>query len=938
MTINNRRDAGYTIISRFEDAFRGFLVNKISIINPSFFELIPQGVILKANERASCSDWDDQEDFIQNIDFPDLKEITLFKQNYKFTIEDKLEKSDFIDAMDELYALRCKIAHIKGYFTSIDLDKLIEKTSLISKIFEDTSFEDFLNLIKTDPSMVVVKIPSDFVEDLLENNGIIHNLPTPDYDYEGGFVGREEDKKRIKQYLASDKFPVITITGAGGVGKTSLALKVIQEITQGHNVIFDSVLWLSAKENKLSPLGIEDIEPTLKSYEELLDTFIDLFGFTDDLISDSIESKQQLTDTIVDLSEKILVVIDNLETITDERIINFILDAPLKIKFLVTSRKGIGQVERRHELKELKDKEAVYLFRQLAKDKQLHKLSKLNDDLIKSYVSKVSFYPLAIKWVLGQVARGKDINRIIALIHTDESDISRFCFEQIFSSLSDNCKKVLFTVACMQTPPTKSILQHITQLDENTFEDTVEELILVSLLIPEQYQNEVKEIATNYTLLPLTKGYIRLQLSKNIELKESLNERIVEVESTVTESHRAQKEYKHSLHNFGAKTDEEKVATIISQNAFQKYQNGNYDSAVLEYQRAVKVAPKFAPVYRNWGVMESYENHLTEAIQLMEKASTLDKEDPQIYLLWGNIYRKNGKFNDANSKYAIAHSLSQSDPIILNAFGQSQSRLGNYEKAEELLKESLDNSKGFNSTKHEIITKTSLAENYINWADMLTRDKNYGKAKTTYDKAIQTCKVAISSNIRDSKVFTTLTKAYLKLAHLHFQMNRNFEATRCLNFVIKSRDESFKHSVYKLTALIDLAEHYLKTGKVLEIKPLLSTIKSEYKFKAILRNPKHRRLNDRLQYIMSSQDSRNKSDGVISTANEEYGYVIISTNYQGKTFIGGADDFIPRLANIDLSLVGLEVSFTEKIYQKDGKEKSQAKFIKIKVANNGYKK
>ncbi|GAK91099.1 transcription activator GutR [Nonlabens ulvanivorans] len=508
--------------------------------------------------------------------------------------------------MSELYSLRCKIAHIKGFFTSIDLDKLIELANDISIVFNDNSFSEFIKTINEEPEKVIIKIPSDFIEDYLESNGIVNNLPIPDYDYEGGFVGRLEDKKKIKKYLQSEKFPVITITGAGGgVGKTSLALKIIQETTQSKEKIFDSIIWLSAKENRLTALGIEDIEPTLKSYEELLDTFIEIFSFEDDLENDSIESKEELTNTIIDLNSKILVVIDNLETITDERIINFILDAPLKVKFLVTSRKGIGQVERRHELKELKAKEAIYLFRQLAKDKQMNHLSKLKDGVILKYVEKVSFYPLAIKWVLGQVARGKDINRIINSINSEESDISKFCFEQIFLTLSENCKKVLFTITCMETPPTVSILKHITELDENTFEDTIEELILASLIIPEQYQDKSQEIATKYTLLPLTKGFVRLQLNKDSALKNQLNNRIIDVESTISESQRAKKEYKHSLHNFGAKTDEEKIATIISQSAFQKYQNGNYDLAVEEYKRAIKMAPNFSPVYRNWGVLWS---------------------------------------------------------------------------------------------------------------------------------------------------------------------------------------------------------------------------------------------------------------------------------------------------------------------------------------------
>jgi len=143
-----------------------------------------------------------------------------------------------------------------------------------------------------------------------------------------------------------------------------------------------------------------------------------------DLKLDSIEKKEAEVNTIFDLYNRILIVIDNLETITDERIINFVLDAHPKIKILITSRKGLGQVERRYDLKQLKENEAIYLFRQVSKDKQIDSLVKLDDDTIRIYANRVSCYPLAIKWVIGQVAMGKDINSVIDSIHETTSVLS----------------------------------------------------------------------------------------------------------------------------------------------------------------------------------------------------------------------------------------------------------------------------------------------------------------------------------------------------------------------------------------------------------------------------------------------------------------------------------------------------------------------------------
>lgn len=931
MIINNRRDAGYTIISRFEESFRELLENVLSLKYDNIFENIPSGIVEKAITRNNNLSFDNPSDFFENIDFPDLKEITTFKDHFSLLIKNSLSKNEFNDVMSELYLLRCKIAHIKGYFTSVDLDKLISQCSIISDALNFEDFNVLLEKIKTDPNSIIIKIPSDFIEDFLGRNGILNNIPVPDYEYEGGFVGRDDDRKKIIQYLNSEKFPVITITGSGGVGKTSLALKVIQDITEKpDNKIFEAIIWLSAKENKLSDLGIEDIEPSLKNYNELLDTIIELFGFTDQVVSDSVEEKEKLVNNIIELTSKMLIVIDNLETITDQRIINFILDASIKIKFLITSRKGLGQLERRHELRELKAKEAVYLFRQLSKDKQLPSLITLPEETIKNYVSKVSFYPLAIKWVVGQVARGKDINKIINSIHSSESDISKFCYEQIFGTLNTASQKIMFTLSLTDDTPTASILQYVVELDEAEFEDAIEELILVSLVIPEQYQNEKKEISTKYALLPLTKGYTRIQLSKNISLREELKNRINQVENTITTTERAKKEYKHSLYNFGAKSDEEKVATIIAQTAFQKYQSGNYELAVEEYKRAIKVAPNFAPLFRNWAIMESYENHLSEAESLMEKASVLDPNDPQIFLIWGNIYRKSSKHIEAHKKYAIAHSLTPDDPIILNAYGQAKCWLGYHDEAEKLLQNALNSN--FDSVKHEVICRTSLAENYINWGDALFKDRNYKEAELKYNSAIRQCIAALDTNAKDTKIYNAISKANLRKGILLFKVKQDRKALEALNAVKKSSSQSFKQGLYKLEALVVLGEYYLSVQNNYELKNILRSIETEFKSSPVLRK---NNLTDRIADLTEYISPEKFKSGRISNVNIERGFVIIEEVNSLDTYLGHKFKFIPPIDVLTNKLVNTLVTFVPSVEIIRGEEKKQAKNIRITTANSG---
>lgn len=924
MIIGNRRDIGYTLISRFEETLRAFIIEKLELNQDNLSDFVPRGVISKALERAVYSE-KDISIFFHNIDFPDLKDILIYQNNWEKTVTSSaLNSSHFCDVMDQLYSLRCKIAHVKGYFTSIDLDCLVSLVRDLNGVLKSLQINELIENIYKNPNDVVIKIPDGFILEHYHKK-TANNLPTPDFDYEGGFVGREEDRRKIKSYLTGSKFPVVTITGAGGVGKTSLALKIVQELLLSEKLEFDAIIWMSAKENKLTDLGIEEIEPAIKSYEELLDSIISIFAFSDLLIDQSIEAKIDLTNKIFEITNSILLVIDNLETITDERIINFIIDAPENIKFLITSRKGIGQVERRYELKELKDKEAVFLFRQLAKDKQLLDLAKLPETIIKEYVKSVSYFPLAIKWLVGQVARGRELQSVINTLKFADNDVTKFCFDQIFNSLPESCQHILFVISLMENSPTRSILQHILELDTHQFEDAIEQLILVSLIIPEQFLTENKELSTKYNILPLTRGFLRLQLAKNTPLKNKLSRRIIDIESTVTESLRAQKEYKHSLYNFGAATDEEKIATIICQNAWNKYQSGQYEQAVDEYKRAASIAPSFAPVYRNWGVMESYENHLSEAIQLIERASKLNPSDPQIYLMWGNIYRKSGRHAESHEKYDEAFKISPNDPIILNALGQAKSRLGHYEEAHGLFLKSIENDGSFNSNKHKLITTVGLCENLLMWADLQYKNRDPKGALAKNIEGINYCIASIREKIYDHQLFNTLTKANYQLAILYLNTNKSKKAIDILIKTTKARNNSDKR--YVVLAYIELMEYYYKMGSIEEIDFYLQQLKSNEELVTTILKSKDERVKDKFRYFSSLVDAENRINGIIDRVSVEKEFVIIISD--DNSYIGGPQNFIPKLTLLDPSLRQKKVTFRPIVKEKDLKEKRSADDIRL---------
>lgn len=921
----NLRDYGYTIISRFEDILRRYCYNKIISIYSNINDVIPKGVLKSAFSK--CGKTDDIEEILENIEFIQLKEIITFNGHYDiFFDKRKLAMKDFISLMESLYDIRCKIAHIRDNFTSLELTALIDESNKIANHMNRYGEEyiKFVNLLQEKPEELIKRIPINFINNYEKQYNILNNLPIADYEYEGGFVGRKDDKEKIIKMIKDGNHRVITISGAGGVGKSALALNIVNQILAENSVKFDSVIWISAKESKLTYLGIEDVEPTLKDYDELLNTILNVMGFESEINLDSVEKEKNIN-LLFDMCERVLIVIDNLETITDERIINFILDSHKNTTILITSRKGLGQVERRVELKELKEKEAIRLFRLIAEEKNLKTLRGLDDNLIKKYVNKVYRYPLAIKWVLGQVAIGKDINAIIDGINESSSDISKFCFEQIYQNLTSQSKLILCALSFFDKGVTKGILKYISNLNEGEFEDSVRDLVLVSLIIPDQSINyENNEIKTLFSLLPLTRGYVKVQLDLNSDLKRIIQDRILTVENTVEEANRAKKQYRFSLSNLGANTEEEKVAAMIAQTAYQKYQSGVYLDALSDFKKAVNIAPRFASIYRNWAIVEASEGHYVEADKLMSKAAQLSPNDTQIWLVWGNIKRKNDRIKDAYQYYNRAYELSPNDNVVLNTLGQTLSRMGEYDKANDLLIKALNVGEQSLQIKDMIINKTCIAENLKRWSESLVKDRDYKQAEEKLLIALKNMRDVLKLDGSDVRSCIMLRELLIEIGFLYKKDNRNNEAIKYFNEAVEMPAKKYKEYEMFLRASIEIAKIYIKVGK-LELASEL-TGKEQDRVSKFIGNKKLVEEYEKICSILKHNNDRINGKIITWNINRKFG-IIENENSPGETFLAHISDFNTFVNPLEMEMKNLNVSF---IPVREIEDKKVAKSIIVK--------
>ena len=162
-------------------------------------------------------------------------------------------------------------------------------------------------LLPTSPADAAQPGPSD---------GAKHNLPAP----RTSFVGREREMVEVKRTLAMTR--LLTLTGAGGSGKTRLALEVARDLVS----IYPDGVWLAT----LAQLSEGDLVP------QAVATALQVPE----------RPGQPLTDTLVEASEanELLLVLDNCEHLVEAAadLVDTLLDSCPHLRVLATSREPLG--------------------------------------------------------------------------------------------------------------------------------------------------------------------------------------------------------------------------------------------------------------------------------------------------------------------------------------------------------------------------------------------------------------------------------------------------------------------------------------------------------------------------------------------------------------------------------------------------------------------
>lgn len=787
---------GYAIlINCFERQLSNFIGNEILTVNfgPNWKEGVPQGVFVKAaeNARKNEASWEKStniSDFLEYTEFPHLKEITIYKDNFKTALNfyGKHTKEEVLQHMDLLISLRNKIAHPSRYFSVSDLEDLIYSVRFLSRGDSAKNVNDY---IINEEYTNLTEIPSSFLMDE-DEFFCINNLPIPDYQIDGGFVGRENDRKTLLRIIYLNQDRIFTITGGGGVGKTAFALNLAHAILEDEQNPFEAIVWFSAKSNRLSAKnGIVDIEPQITNADQLIIDILEVIRPESKDIINMMKDSRNLTETLYELfrKDRHLLIVDNLETIVnDPDLVEFIKKVPRPSNVLITSRKGLGQSEQPYALKELEDKEALKLFRYVAREKGLSGLLKLKDETVLELVNKVQNYPLAIKWALGKVTLGKDLEDAFTLSLKGDSDIARFSFDDVFNLLDANARKCLYGIWFFgQNPPSKALLGFLIDLDGDPLEECIDELVKSSFIFP-IFSEQAGTTKTGYSMLSLTREYVQTRLDEEEEIKNELINRWDTTKRQIEQKEKVASEYAQSAVNLGIKTDEDRLSYNLTRAAKNYTKNGDDAKARETFQKAVEASRTFTYAYVEFAKYEFENGHHQNADELLKEISQRDPKNVHIWFTWGYMKRKQSELKLAEQYLLRAFELDPKNPATLNELGRTLTFSGKYESAKDYLEQAKE-PEGFQNNRHRIITLYYLSDNARRWSEQFFLRKNPGEGLKKLTQALSYIDEAINIDEYNKKNYDFKLRISVLLGEKLAELKRVDESKKQLEMCIKPK-------------------------------------------------------------------------------------------------------------------------------------------------------
>lgn len=778
----------------------------------------------------------------QVIDFIDFQDTyTIIIKNAKFVpSEIYYEIKKITNKLNSIAPIRNRVMHTRplqtGDFTEVYafINEICENKIIPWPTTKETKFK-----IEEDPSYVLTLTIPAFNFHTEENE---HNLPLPDFD-ETGFIGRKKDIEEIKRLILGNN-RVVSLIGDGGVGKTALALKVAYDIIDLKDKNpFDLVIWISAKTTMLTSKGIQEIEDSLKDYAGVIE------GISDFIKVEQKTSNEKLNEILEYLDVfSVLLIVDNLETILDDNIREFIRQAQLRCKVMITSRIGLGELEFRRNILGLPETESITLIRQFANIKQSKLIEKLPNTKLIEIAKKLHYNPLALKWFVSTVESGVNPEEVLA----KKDDLLNFCLSNVFSKLQENAKSLINIILASRKSLNEAELIFLSELPSLILRKTLNELFATTFITREIEKTDGSQ-EVKYNIPDFAKEYLLKNHPIKADFIKEINQKLKQLSKQTDLIKRAFTYNEFGLNAITIRNTTEKVTARLLTEALKLSKAAKNEEALLKIEEAKSILPNYFEVYRVSAFIRATFNDYLGAENDYKIGIEIEPNNPRLLYFFSGFLLY--QLNDPAEAFPLAKRLIDIRPLSVYPtflYARCLSAIDKHDEAILMLRDLLNSTKMNDENKR--IAVTDLISFHVHWAvQIFQRDGDFDESKDKFKRAINYFERMVKERNYDSRMIKNFCSCLVQFVKLIPKMHNeeNFEMLREIvirynELLALNNTKSYLEYMLKEKYCIDISESTPKySGQI-------DTIKKEQGFAFILSD-------DGAKYYANKREFKNEN-------------------------------------------------------------------------------
>ena len=357
---------------------------------------------------------------------------------------------------DETFYLIYVAKHVEDDLISFTKDGTYERENFKGNKQNKTVFKKYEMYGRKGCENTIINHDTQFKKIRNSTNEIITNIDSVEAPYDR-YVEREDTLKDFLKVL-DDNISCIQINGLGGIGKTSFIYNFCKKILNKEIKIKDFkpnyIIWITGKLTIFKPTGaIEKLKKLEINYDEFIDELVETLG-----IQLETDNKKEINELIYKSLETYpsLVIVDNMETINDKDITDFLMHIPKNSKVILTTRENMEDFSYRRINISGFSREQFHEY-YLSQFKIFDVKKEHTEDQISNYENeiyeKTQGSPIITNMIIYKICCGSNPELLIQNLNSIEDKESyydkamEFCFKDTFDNLTQRDKEVLYILS-----------------------------------------------------------------------------------------------------------------------------------------------------------------------------------------------------------------------------------------------------------------------------------------------------------------------------------------------------------------------------------------------------------------------------------------------------------------------------------------------------------